>query len=143
MANRLTRCCTLGCLLLAQTALAYELIDPTRPAVSLEVVEPASGVGNNDTLDQTKGLRLIIIKKNRRAAIIDGKTLELGGKFGVAKLVEVNEGSVVLQGPQGRQVLSLFPQVKIKQQQGATSLPVTVKSSGKNKNLPVANKEDK
>ena len=42
------------------------------------------------------GLHSIIISKTRRAAIIDGQTVELGEEHGNAKLVEVNEGNVVL-----------------------------------------------
>jgi MSHA biogenesis protein MshK len=57
------------------------------------------------------GLQSILISKHRRAAIIDGETVELGGIHGAAKLIEVNEGNVVLRGAQGRQVLSLFPDV--------------------------------
>jgi hypothetical protein len=58
-------------------------------------------------------LHTIIISDTRRAAIIDGKTVELGGEHGGAKLIEVNEGSVVMQRAQSRQVLALFPDVKI------------------------------
>ncbi|OGS95332.1 MAG: hypothetical protein A3H31_07005 [Gallionellales bacterium RIFCSPLOWO2_02_FULL_57_47] len=61
-----------------------------------------------------------IISKSRRAAIIDGKTVELWAKHGNAQLVEVNEGSVVLRRAQTRQVLTLFPDVKIKQRETKT-----------------------
>ena len=40
--------------------------------------------------------------------------MELGGKYGNAKLVEVNERGVVLLGKQGKQVMSLFPGVQLK-----------------------------
>lgn len=140
MANRLTTCCTLSCLLLAQQVAAQELTDPTRPAVSLEAGDGAAGAEGQWEPDQTGGLRLIIIQKNRRAAIIDGKTVELGGKVGDAKLVEVNEGNVVLQGTQGRQVMTLFPRVKMSKQAAASAV---AKAPGKTITKPVADKEEK
>lgn len=141
MANRLifaVACCA-G--LYVASATAQELTDPTRPAVALETAVP-SGEGAVEA-DQSMGLRLIIIQKKRRAAIIDGKTVELGGKVGDARLVAVNEGSVVLQGAQGRQVLTLFPGIKMNPIK-ATETPLkVVKSSGKNKSKPVVNQEEK
>jgi len=77
------------------------LIDPTRPPAELS----ASTVPSE--------LQSIIISPTRRAAIINGQTVELGGKAGDVRLIEVSEGSVVLQGEKGRQVLTLFPNVKI------------------------------
>ena len=89
---------------------AEELPDPTRPPAIIAMPAIAeSGAGDS----QLTGLRSIIISKTRRAAIIDGKLVELGGKHGNAKLIEVNEGSVTLRGEQGRQVLTLFPDVKM------------------------------
>ena len=81
--------------------IAESLIDPTRPPSELSV----SGAPSD--------LQSIIISPKRRAAIINGQTVELGGKAGDVKLIEVKEGSVVLQGAKGRQVLTLFPNVNI------------------------------
>lgn len=121
-------------------ATAEELPDPTRPPASLaaSVIAPASGVAAN----QPAGLQSIIISKNRRAAIIDGETVELGGKHGDAKLIEVNEGRVVLRSAQGRQVMTLFPDVKITGKQEIKikpQLPAGEVQSGKQK--PAAHKE--
>ena len=58
----------------------------------------------------------MIIAPGRRAAIINGQTVEQGGKYGDARLVQVNEDSVVLHGPQGKQVLMLFPGVTIRKE---------------------------
>lgn len=135
---------TLFATLFSIAAIAEELPDPTRPPASLTapVVAPASGVVAN----QPAGLQSIIISKTRRAAIIDGETVELGGKYGDAKLIEVNEGSVVLRSAQGRQVMTLFPDVKVTGRQEAKikpqSLPGEVQS-GKRKNQPAAHKEKK
>ncbi|MDP1997232.1 MAG: hypothetical protein Q8J90_08530, partial [Gallionella sp.] len=100
----------------ASPAFAEELPDPTRPPASLTapVAAPASGVPEI----RPARLQSILISKTRRAAIIDGESVELGGKYGDAKLIEVNEGSIVLRGAQGRQVMTLFPDVKITGKQG-------------------------
>ena len=98
------------CLLPSFFCHAEELADPTRPPALITAPVPASGV---EAAPAPAGLQSIIISKNRRAAIIDGETVELGGKHGDAKLIEVNEGSVILEGAQGRQVMSLFPGVKM------------------------------
>lgn len=88
---------------------AEELSDPTRPPAAF--LAPSSAVA--ESAPASPGLQSIIISKTRRAAIIDGETVELGGKHGDAKLIEVNEGHVVLRGAEGRQVLTLFPDVKV------------------------------
>jgi len=98
------------CLLPFSFCYAEELTDPTRPPASITAPAPASGVEAPPT---SAGLQSIIISKTRRAAIIDGKTVELGGKHGDAKLIEVNEGGVVLRGAQGKQVMTMFPGVKM------------------------------
>ena len=143
MADRLIACCALSCLLFAQQASAQELTDPTRPAISMEAGDGAAGEEAQAEQDQTRGLRLIIIRKDRRAAIIDGRTVELGGKVGDAKLVEVNEGSVVLQGARGRQVMTLFPRVKTGEQANPAAAPAALPASDNNKTKPVANREKK
>ena len=143
MAVRLSCHCIVLCVLALSVsrAVAEELSDPTRPpaiiAAPVAVGAPAD--------DQPAGLQSIIISKSRRAAIIDGETVELGDKHGDNKLIEVNEGNVVLQGAQGRQVLTLFPDVKITKKEIKTK-PLSLESkvqAGKHKTKPVAHKEEK
>ncbi len=108
MADRLI--CLAAAVLFSAHATAEELPDPTRPPVSLAQpdVAPADGAAV-----QPLGLQSIIISRNRRAAIIGSETVELGGKYGDAKLIEVNEGSIVLRSTQGLRVMTLFPDVKM------------------------------
>jgi hypothetical protein len=99
----------IGCVLLSLSAipaisLAQTLVDPTKPPYELS----ASAVGTTPN-----DLQSIIISPARSAAIINGQMIELGGKASDVRLIEVREGSVVLQGANGRQVLTLFPNVKI------------------------------
>lgn len=111
--------------------MAEDLLDPTRPPAS--IFAPAdgagAGVGREVARSQPSGLHLVIISEARRAAIIDGQTVELGEEHGDARLIEVNEGSVVLQRAQSRQVLRLFPDVKI------TRKETYNKESAKNESL--------
>ena len=93
---------------LAQTALP----DPTRPPAALEesavAVEAKTGKGSGVVAQG--GLQTVIMRKGRKpVAVINGTMVELGGKLGDATLVEVGENEVVLQGPQGREVLHLTP----------------------------------
>lgn len=108
------------CLALPAYAIGIELLsDPTRPAIG---IFPASGAatGNTPQLPVKEGLQSVIISSQHRAAVINGITVELGGKVGDATLVEVRESSVVLQGEQGRRVLELFPGVRLKKAEAAT-----------------------
>ena len=102
-----------SCLLSSVFCYAEDLPDPTRPPASIFAPAAEAMAGREATENRSSGLHTIIISETRRAAIIDGKTVELGGEHGNAKLVEVNEGGVVLQRAQSRQVLTLFPDVKI------------------------------
>ena len=96
---------------LAAPLSAEELPDPTRPPVSvmapsdIPVQEPS----------KPAGLQSVIISKGRSAAIIDGQTIELGGKYGDVRLIEVNDTGVILQGARGkgRRVMTLFPGVSM------------------------------
>lgn len=90
---------------------AQELKDPTHPAIEIGMPSVAEGPGTGLA---SSGLQTIYISPGRRAAIINGKTVELGAKYGEDKLVEVSERGVVLQGNQGRKALALFPGVQLK-----------------------------
>ena len=129
------------CLLSSVSCCAEALVDPTRPPASIIApVAAASGAVESPP----SGLQSIIISKTRRAAIIGGETVELGGKHGDAKLTEVNEGSVVLRGVQGRQVMTLFPDVKMTSKKEVKSQsPAGKAQSGKQKTMPDRRKEEK
>jgi hypothetical protein len=92
---------------------AETLPDPTRPPASIGWGGAAGSAGmRGEPESRTTGLQSTIISRTRRAAIIDGNTVELGEKHGDARLIQVNEGSVVLQRAQTLQVLTLFPDVR-------------------------------
>ena len=106
---------------------AENLPDPTRPPAD---VIADYGARHGRGAESSSGLRSIMISDTRRAAIIDGKTVELGGRLGNARLVEVNPGSVVLQRGKNRQVLTLFPRVRISHREIADTGSSKMKSSG-------------
>jgi hypothetical protein len=59
-------------------------------------------------------LQSVIISPTHCAAIIDGKTVELGAQHGSEKLIEITARGVVMQGEGGRRALTLFPAVGVK-----------------------------
>lgn len=98
---------------LPQMAAAGPLPDPTRPA--LDLGPGADGAADRATAGMApRGLQSTIISPQYRAAIINGETVRLGGKWGDSRLVEVREDSVVLQNARGRRVMELFPGVSVK-----------------------------
>ncbi len=128
------------CLLLSMACYAEELRDPTRPPDSLSAVVVVPGGGGN----VVHGLQSIIISKTRRVAIIDGKAIELGSNLGDEKLIEVNEGRVTLEGPDGRRVITLFPDVIMTGKQGIKIRPLPPMGevrSGRQKSGPNAREE--
>jgi hypothetical protein len=157
------------CLLSSVLCSAEDLPDPTRPPSGIFAPAVGGGVGAGVGLgawqeraqSHSSGLHTIIISETRRAAIIDGKTVELGDEHGGARLIEVNEGGVVLQRAQSRQVLTLFPDVKITQKktpdeesgeqlikessdeelQAKQPSSASKAQSGKHKNMPTAHDE--
>ncbi len=109
-----------GCLL-CMTALAEPLADPTRPAIELVPGLGAAATGESAQPARTakQGLQSVILSPQREAAIIDGVEVERGRKYGDAVLTVVNETCVVLMGPEGRQVLHMFPDVSMSKDEQA------------------------
>ena len=137
---------------------AEDFPDPTRPPASILAPAAGAGAGREAKAEHSAGLHTVIISKTRRAAIIDGKTVELWGEHGNARLIEVNEGGVVMQRAKSRQVLTLFPGVKItrkdlpeqepaktklpdEQSQGMQPLPAGNMPSGEDQSKPIAHHE--
>jgi MSHA biogenesis protein MshK len=106
-----------------QQASALDMLpDPTRPAVDFSATDGSAdgtGAAGNDAkgvaarAPSKQGLQSVILSPGHRAAVINGETVALGGKIGGATLVEVRDSSVVLQGPQGKRVMELFPGISM------------------------------
>jgi len=98
-------------LLVPMAALSQAMTDPTRPPAALAAEAPEGGGEGAGT--QLHQLQTVIISPTRKAAIIDGVLVELGGKFGDAVLTRVAEDQVVLRSGDSRDVLKLHPAVEI------------------------------
>lgn len=96
-------------LLVAGTAAAQSLPDPTRPPGALA---SASDVEATDGAASAPLLQSIIISAGRRLAIIAGHTVKPGDKFGDAKVVRITENEVVLRNGNDLQTLKLFPNIE-------------------------------
>jgi MSHA biogenesis protein MshK len=96
-------------------AFAQALVDPTRPPATASAIE--------STQEAVRGpvLQSIMIGPHSRAAIISGQRVELGGRFGDARVAAISESEVVLRSNSGVDVLKLYPDVHMKKPNGANA----------------------
>jgi len=89
----------------AGAAIAEPLADPTRPPLMRETASAERGA---------TGLILqsVLIAPGRSEAIISGRTVRLGEKFGDARLVRIAESEVTLRNGSEVQTLKLFPDIE-------------------------------
>lgn len=93
-------------LLAAASALAAG--DPTRPPVAW-LGTGAAGEGMAGGLPRLQSV--LMPQRGKPVAIISGQTVLLGGRFGDARLVRLDERMAVLEGPEGVTRLYLTPDV--------------------------------
>lgn len=84
------------------------LPDPTRPPAGWASGQAATPSGEGGSMLQS----VILPKRGKPAAIINGERVVLGGMYGDLKVVKINESEVVLKGPAGEQVLKMVPEVE-------------------------------
>src|SRR5450759_1304523 len=87
---------------------AENFLDPTRPPASL-------GLAQEGTVSPPAAgpvLQSVLISPGRMVAIISGKTVRLGEKFGEARVVKITESEVVLRSGTDSQTLKLFPRIE-------------------------------
>jgi len=90
------------------------LPDPTRPAREIYSVSGGAKWSGKTVQNSAEvGLQSTIISPQRRAAVINGKVIELGEKIGDSVLVEVKASSVVLRNAKGSHVMKLFSKVQL------------------------------
>jgi MSHA biogenesis protein MshK len=82
------------------------LSDPTRP--------PFSGRAAGQDVSPVTGpeLQSVLLSATRNVAVISGRTVPLGGKFGDATLTRITETGVELRNGSRVEVLRLFPRVE-------------------------------
>lgn len=87
------------------------------PPLSGDPTQPPEGVIGADggVIPAVSGLSSVILpKKGRPSAIIDGQLVQLGGTVRNATLVRVTENSAVLEGSDGSERLYLTPDAEKK-----------------------------
>ena len=93
-----------------QAAHAQVLSDPTRPPQG----PAAAAAGGAAQAAPPSRLQSVLISPGRKLAVIDGKTVPLGGTVDGATLVAIRESEVVLQTGSQRETLKLNPGVQIR-----------------------------
>lgn len=86
---------------------AESLPDPTRPPAGVGAAVEVPGVAAAGPV-----LQSVLISSGRKSAIISGKTVALGGKYGDARLVRISENDVVLKTGSVTETVRLFPDVE-------------------------------
>jgi MSHA biogenesis protein MshK len=89
--------------LLVRVVAAEDLPDPTRPPAGFGQNQAESAAPTEPVLQS------ILISPSRRVAIISGKTVKAGDKFGDALVVAIGANEVVLKSGKNQQVLKLYP----------------------------------
>ena len=93
-------------LLSAWTAFAQGLPDPTRP--------PSASVSDPAPSGESSRLQSVLISPGRKLAVIDGRTVMLGGRVGDARVVAIAPAQVTLQRGGAYQTLKLHPGIEKK-----------------------------
>ncbi|TMG74276.1 MAG: hypothetical protein E6H80_08325 [Betaproteobacteria bacterium] len=96
--------------LVAPRALAQGLSDPTRPpreilGGSADAHEPAAS---------SSAAQVVIISKDRRQVTINGRTVNLGERYGNATVVRITDEEIVLQRPEATETIKLYSSVQRK-----------------------------
>lgn len=106
----------LGCCAGVALAQAAPLADPTRPpnAAAGTAGEPAARAGPQ--------LQSVLISPARRVAVISGRAVALGDKYGEATVASITESAVLLQYAGRSETLRLIPGVEKRERRAADAL---------------------
>jgi len=101
----------LAALLGAPRVLAQGLSDPTRPpreilGGSADAYEPAAS--------PSPAAQVVIISKDRRQVTINGRTVNLGGRYGNATVVRISDEEIVLQKAEATETIRLYSSIQRK-----------------------------
>ena len=109
--------CTLllGCIAGVALAQAAPFADPTRPP---NAAAEAAGVPAR----AGPQLQSVLISPARRVAVISGRAVALGDKFGEATVASITESAVLLQYAGRSETLRLIPGVEKRERRAAAAL---------------------
>ncbi len=97
-------------LLFALTSSSLHAADPTRPPAAWLNAIPGDSAVN---VEESLRLQSVLLPlRGKPVAIIGGKTVRLGERYGDDTLIRVRETDVVLRGPEGETRLYLTPDVE-------------------------------
>lgn len=83
--------------------------DPTRPPDAMSMPNGTGGV----LVPSESGVQAVILRrKGKSSAVINGQFVEVGGKLGDKKVLKISESEVVLMGSNGREVLKVTPDIQ-------------------------------
>lgn len=91
----------------APVGFAESFADPTRPPASLGLAQEGISAAASAPV-----LQSVLISPGRMVAIISGKTVSIGEKFGEARVVKITETEVQLRDGTNVQTLKLFPGIE-------------------------------
>lgn len=118
MAERLNArsfaCALIAALTSAAAAAQARLPDPTRPPQRAPAADEPAKTAEQGATRSGPRLQSILISPQRKLAVIDGRTVPLGGEVNGAKLVAITEGGVTLRRDGQSQTLRLNPGVEKK-----------------------------
>lgn len=90
---------------------AQGLPDPTKPSIGV----PTNDVNNNNTSSAPSALQSVILpKKGKPIAIINGRQVTIGDKLDEERVTKITENYVELKGASGTRVLKMSPDVEKK-----------------------------
>ena len=105
--------------LAALPAFAQGMSDPTRPPP--EILGGAAGP--SDAPAGGSPAQVVVISKDRRQATINGRTVDLGGRYGNATVVGISDQQIVLRRPDSTEVIRLYSSVDRRMRQPSEQSP--------------------
>ena len=102
-------------LLAALPACAQGISDPTRPPPEIlgGAAQPSDAPAGGSPA------QVVVISKDRRQATINGRTVDLGGRYGNSTVVGISDQQIVLRGPDSTEVIRLYSSVNRRMRQPA------------------------
>lgn len=94
-----------GILALSPLVFAETLADPTRPAAVTGLAQETHAA----VAESGPVLQSVLVSPRRKVAVISGKEVSIGGKFGDSRVIKITESEVTLLNGKKLQTLKLFP----------------------------------
>lgn len=86
-----------------------QVLDPTRPAGAVMPPDARGGV----VAPAESGVQTVILRPGGKStAVINGQSVQVGGKLGDKRVVKISESEVVLSGVAGREVIKVTPAIE-------------------------------